>query len=537
MKVSIGCVLKVWAWCRVLAMLMVCGVCVQCSPQPSVVPLGGESSQSSEPDEAAEQQKRQAARRALASQVLARLRARKGDPPSFHGLVYWLLEHCLQHGPRVEIRFRWIAPGSVPTIDEELIGSPQYTGKDMLPMQYFRQEYARAREERLGRRLRAGLQAAFPKELVKFEIGERIEPSRRSDNRLPEVEVPTLFVNYRTYFSGKFFGREKKGRFVETQTRFSSVFRLPVPALELKHRFSTSATPNPVMIDEAPSTPALYEKLATKMDDRFSEQFFTWFFEPPSKLSKQPIEPFEPDPRYLDPTHDQGYLRFYKVGARCGPSDRNCLPMPYNGHPELVVGPPESRYRPGAKRNLVPGYGALPGTNLCSHDGECLVVEGWDRCIRWDTNQVLVGGYAIPDVMSAAYCGCVEGQCQWFTQTRRVVQVKLRSVKLKGWPARLPIDRRDLERDAISSFHEDVRLCFAEDVGALPRRISVNLFLKRNRDEQTGTIHGAPAQVASCIKYQFPYTSFSLEGVTDAELEASPVSVEAIFDVSAAIVP
>src|SRR5690606_37182639 len=59
-----------------------------------------------------------------------------------------------------------------------------------------------------------------------------------------------------------------------------------------------------------------------------------------------------------------------------------------------------------------------------SHDGDCLTADG-GRCVRWDSrllDESLDRGHPLFD----AYCGCVQKQCQWFTQPRPAIHLENR---------------------------------------------------------------------------------------------------------------
>jgi hypothetical protein len=273
-------------------------------------------------------------------------------------------------------------------------------------------------------------------------------------------------------------------------------------------------------------------------------QFPNWFLNGPliataSKLTdyasgREPEEPFEPDPRYLDPTHDEP-VRFSKVGARCGAVDPNCLPIPYNGDPKLVVGSIlHSRYKPNARRTPVSKHRMDPGTEACAHDGDCLTV-GDGRCVRWDSELGQIRG--VRAGLLEAYCGCVQKQCQWFTQPRPAIHVNIKTRDLEGWPGRLPIDREDMHYAMGGYVQGEIERCFVNHLKQLPQTIVLSVEQKRDRERQTGHVKGAPQEVAQCIERMFPSVSVNLGEITDAELAQHPITLTATFVVSVKTVP
>ena len=84
---------------------------------------------------------------------------------------------------------------------------------------------------------------------------------------------------------------------------------------------------------------------------------------------------------------------------------------------------------------------------------------------------------------------------------------------------------------------EEVRRCFVNDLKQLPRRIVFSVEQKRDRDQQTGNVKGAPAKVAACLEQLSPSVSVSLRDVTDPELAQHPITFEATIDVSVRTIP
>ncbi|MCA9606621.1 MAG: hypothetical protein KC619_13545 [Myxococcales bacterium] len=93
------------------------------------------------------------------------------------------------------------------------------------------------------------------------------------------------------------------------------------------------------------------------------------------------------------------------LGPRCEEDDRACGPVPYEG----------GTYDPLGSRI----GGAFPSHSrgACDYDGECVVMGCGNHCALWEFGGANEGatceGYAFPQPV---FCGCVEGECQWFRQ-------------------------------------------------------------------------------------------------------------------------
>ena len=196
----------------------------------------------------------------------------------------------------------------------------------------------------------------------------------------------------------------------------------------------------------------------------------------------------------------------------------------------------KSRYQPNGRRTLVKGYQAEPGSNLCSHDGECL--DAGAQCVHWDAN---VGSSVLPLAHGAlleAYCGCVQKQCQWFTQPRPSIHAEFKTIDVEGWPERLRMNREDLELAVGGSFPDELKRCFVDHLKQLPQRITLRVEQKRDRRTQNGTVSGASSDdVAHCIERLFPIVQVPLNLVTDEELAKSPIALRTTILVNVKMTP
>lgn len=93
---------------------------------------------------------------------------------------------------------------------------------------------------------------------------------------------------------------------------------------------------------------------------------------------------------------------------RCEASDPQCLPLPYC-EGDICQGAP---YRPGAGRYLVPEAGGV-SEGSCQADGDCQ--KNGNSCISY-TSYELYGTAVFHGGLQSAFCGCVQGRCNWFKQ-------------------------------------------------------------------------------------------------------------------------
>lgn len=93
------------------------------------------------------------------------------------------------------------------------------------------------------------------------------------------------------------------------------------------------------------------------------------------------------------------------LGPRCQPGDRDCQPIAYQGGTYDRLG------------SRIPGAFASHSAGACDHDGECMVMGCGNHCLLWEYGGANEGatceGYSFPRPI---FCGCAEGECQWFTQ-------------------------------------------------------------------------------------------------------------------------
>lgn len=94
------------------------------------------------------------------------------------------------------------------------------------------------------------------------------------------------------------------------------------------------------------------------------------------------------------------------AGPRCRPDDPACAPVPYCDSVTTIDCP---AYEPATPR--VPVAPDFSSNTSCAHDGEC--VYNALECKSW-MDPFLESWTPLDLGLESAFCGCVEGGCQWF---------------------------------------------------------------------------------------------------------------------------
>jgi hypothetical protein len=107
------------------------------------------------------------------------------------------------------------------------------------------------------------------------------------------------------------------------------------------------------------------------------------------------------------------------VGPRCSPADASCRPVPYLSVPptpgDKAAGRATPPYDPALGREPVVYWKEPLSSGACAHDGECTRFGCGNHCMPWHTPEFAAScpGFIY---LHDAHCGCVGGQCTWFTQ-------------------------------------------------------------------------------------------------------------------------
>lgn len=193
-----------------------------------------------------------------------------------------LLAHAEAHGPKVTVRFRQEFPQQPESVDNVVLKSKKYyLGKKVLPSQYFLADYARAREQKLGEAIVARLQAAFPKDILEFQLA----PLPTEVNvPLPEISGPTLTLHHQERLSGGFVGGAPKTMFMGAAIFFKATFELPqVEPLEDKMTLWRPPRFAPPGAEREKDIPEVYEDMAGGAFEIYQRHLIGAWFKVPSE--------------------------------------------------------------------------------------------------------------------------------------------------------------------------------------------------------------------------------------------------------------
>jgi hypothetical protein len=172
-----------------------------------------------------------------------------------------LLAHAEVHGPKVTIRIRQDFPQQPESVDNVVLKSKKYyLGKKVLPSQYFLGDYAREREKKFLESVRARLQAAFPEDILHFELAPL--PSNFNEE-LPAPTGPTLTIQHQSRLSGGYVGGAPKTMFMGAAIFFKATFELPAgEPLEDKMTLWRPPRFAPFGAEREKDIPEVYEDMA-----------------------------------------------------------------------------------------------------------------------------------------------------------------------------------------------------------------------------------------------------------------------------------
>jgi hypothetical protein len=221
---------------------------------------------------------------------------------------------------------------------------------------------------------------------------------------------------------------------------------------------------------------------------------------------------------------------------RC-PPNADCLPEPYNGSEDMVVGTVAGnpyKYRASGKR--YPLRDRTQSEGACEHDGDCIARPMCSECLsrfRMPPSRQCPAVYK--EELDGALCGCVETRCRWFTQRlqRRVVtSTESLEVRIGGAPA---TDARLLSQ-ATELFELDLANCYVPRVALLPARHRFVVTVDEDGTAET-TVSGAHPSVRKCVSDAFQDMTQVPRWISDDFLEHADVRFAGVLVVKMAWVP
>jgi len=188
-----------------------------------------------------------------------------------------LLAAAEKNGPKVEIRFRRKPTRSAELADKQVKKSPFFVGTASLPSQYFDEDNARRREITTAKTIVSRFAAAFPEDMLSFEVGA---PVTDSEGQLPPSKIPTIFIEHSVEMSGAYLSAKPRGVFVGLGMIFDVTFRIPDEGKPQRFRVSIWRSPDPSVArgETDAFEAAVYEAMAQGGFSQFAHKYLATFF-------------------------------------------------------------------------------------------------------------------------------------------------------------------------------------------------------------------------------------------------------------------
>lgn len=222
-----------------------------------------------------------AARREVYARAMAAFQETASDKEeNLVPFVQQLLTFAEEHGPRVELRFQHDFPQDPKMLDQIVSKSKKYyMGNKSLPSQYILGDAARRREKAMMETVQKRLQAAFPEDVLDFELA----PLPKAENEpLPEIKVPTLTFMHRERLSGGFVGGKPKAMYLGAALLMSAEGHIPGKEIALDFKWNAWRSPQfSILSDESKDIPDIYEDMLGGAFDKFGEIYLERWFQKP----------------------------------------------------------------------------------------------------------------------------------------------------------------------------------------------------------------------------------------------------------------
>jgi hypothetical protein len=201
------------------------------------------------------------------------------DDPSLTEFVGHLLAYAERHGPRVLLRFSHEFPQDVEIVDNIVKKSEKYyLGSKSLPSPHFLGAEARRREQALGEKLIVALNAAFPRDVLYFELAPLPEQANLPQ---PEPSEPTLTVTHKETLSGGFVGGAPKNMYLGATVRVTAKFTLPGDRPQHEFVFAVWRNPSLSITEQRPTDiDAVYDDMMTGAFEDFRKIYLKKWFKP-----------------------------------------------------------------------------------------------------------------------------------------------------------------------------------------------------------------------------------------------------------------
>jgi hypothetical protein len=216
----------------------------------------------------------------------AALDAYKDDAPTQDASLLPFMEHLLafaeKNGPQVQIRFRRRSSRSLERADSVIAKNASFMGTLSYVTHYFDDKHARTNEADLGKAIAARFAAAFPEDLLTFEVADAVADP---DGPLPAPTVPTLFIEHNTEWSGGTqTTKVPRGVYAGIGLFIDASFRIPDDSKP--RTFKQTIWRNPNLNDLAPEDrpeEKVYAAAQVSCFEEFGKKFLAIYFKPQKK--------------------------------------------------------------------------------------------------------------------------------------------------------------------------------------------------------------------------------------------------------------
>ncbi len=201
--------------------------------------------------------------------------ADKASPAA--ALVQRLIAWSEQKGPRVDVRFHSQRSKSLEKADRAAGQSRQFKGVVSLPSHYFDDAAEKPERDAFFAAISQHWKDVFPPEVLSLTLGE---PITDPDAALPQVTVPTLFIELGVIWAGSLQASTKpRGVFAGLDLTFDATFRTVDAQKPVKIRGDSWRVPDMAAAkDDDKPEEAIYAAMRAKAIEAFDKKLSGHFF-------------------------------------------------------------------------------------------------------------------------------------------------------------------------------------------------------------------------------------------------------------------
>jgi hypothetical protein len=257
----------------------------------------------------------------------------------------------------------------------------------------------------------------------------------------------------------------------------------------------------------------------------------------PQAASSAQVPSAAPPASTPSPSADVPKPEYTVEEPRCAPNEADCLPEPYNGGEDMIVGTVTGApYKYNAHAKRYPQSEGREDEGGCDHDGDCFARPGCLECVsrfRFPPSRSCLALYL--EKMDGSFCGCVEKRCRWFTQrlTQRIVtSTKNLEVRLGG----APTSDAQLLSEAAELFDMNLVNCYYPRKHLLPARHRFVMTVGKYGEAETNIL-GVHRSVRKCVSDAFNDMTQTPSWISDDFLKHGEIRFTGVVEVKMGWVP